>query len=198
MTKKEMIMALAEYVADWGCEGLADAIHAASFEVLRQSQVGPKHINVNYKGKLYGKIGGKCFELNATAEQFDALQSENERMRKALKIANDDDLKDQYADEHTNGGNVGSYGYFLNGWNKCLEVIKEEAQAPGQVGGGETVNEMDINETVQNELDFCEENDFEKNDHGLFIYKSMNGISSINLPYILADYKEWLIENELI
>lgn len=57
---------------------------------------------------------------------------------------------------------------------------------------------MDIETLVQKEIEFCAETEMEKNEHGQFIYKSTNSASSINLPYILLEYKQWLIENKIV
>jgi DNA repair exonuclease SbcCD ATPase subunit len=55
--------------------------------------------------------------------------------------------------------------------------------------------ENNIDNIVEKETKFCEENKFEKNEQGVFIYKSSNGFSSINLPYILKDYVDQYLEN---
>lgn len=55
--------------------------------------------------------------------------------------------------------------------------------------------EDNIDSIVEKEIKFCEENKFEHNEHGVFIYKSSNGFSSINLPYILKDYNDEYLEN---
>jgi hypothetical protein len=57
---------------------------------------------------------------------------------------------------------------------------------------------MDINEIIKNEIEFCNEINCDKNEHNQFIYESKNGKSSINLPFILEDYKEWLINKGII
>ena len=57
---------------------------------------------------------------------------------------------------------------------------------------------MSIEEQLKNEMKFCVENDFVKNDHQQYIYNSTDGVSSINLPFILNDYKDWLIENDIL
>ena len=59
-------------------------------------------------------------------------------------------------------------------------------------------NKMDIQELVKNEIEFCNEIDCEKNEHGQFIYESKNGKSTMNLPYVLQEYKQWLIDKRLI
>jgi len=57
---------------------------------------------------------------------------------------------------------------------------------------------MTIEEAVKKEIEFCESIDCEKNEHGQFIYDSRNKKSAINLPYILMEYKDWLIENRIV
>lgn len=57
---------------------------------------------------------------------------------------------------------------------------------------------MTIEELIKSELQFCEEIECEKNEHGQFIYESSNGNHSMNLPYILQDYKQWLIDNKIL
>jgi hypothetical protein len=54
----------------------------------------------------------------------------------------------------------------------------------------------DLDQHIKNEKEFCEELGLEKNEHGHFIYVSTNGESSMNLPYILEEYNEWLIKKE--
>ena len=54
------------------------------------------------------------------------------------------------------------------------------------------------NKLIQKELEFCASIECEKNEHGQYIYVSKNGASSFNLPYILLEYKNWLIENKKI
>jgi hypothetical protein len=61
----------------------------------------------------------------------------------------------------------------------------------------EKLNKM-LDDLTENEVKFCEEMEFEKNEHGVYIYQSSNGRSSMNLPFILQHYKEWLIEMELV
>jgi hypothetical protein len=55
-------------------------------------------------------------------------------------------------------------------------------------------DESDMDDLITDELDFCEEHGFEKNEYGNFIYISKNGDSSINLAYVLEDYKQWLMK----
>lgn len=55
-----------------------------------------------------------------------------------------------------------------------------------------------LDKLIENEVKFCEELQCEKNEHDLYIYKSINGAHSMNLPCILEHYKEWLIENGLV
>lgn len=56
----------------------------------------------------------------------------------------------------------------------------------------------EIRDLVKDEVKFCNEIACEKNEHGNFIYSSTNGASTINLPYILMEYKQWLIDNKIL
>lgn len=51
---------------------------------------------------------------------------------------------------------------------------------------------------IKDEIRFCEQTELNKNEHHQFIYISKDGFSHINLPHILLEYKEFLIENKLI
>jgi len=55
-----------------------------------------------------------------------------------------------------------------------------------------------ITELIKDELEFCKEIECEKNEHNQFIYISKNGDSSMNLPYVLQDYKQWLIDKNIV
>jgi hypothetical protein len=55
---------------------------------------------------------------------------------------------------------------------------------------------MNIDQMIKDEIEFCNEIELEKNEHSQFIYESKTGKSSINLPFILQEYKEWLIEKK--
>jgi len=55
-----------------------------------------------------------------------------------------------------------------------------------------------MGENLETELEYCNSNDFVKNDFGQFIYKSTDGTQTFNLVYILKDYKNWLIENNYV
>ena len=58
--------------------------------------------------------------------------------------------------------------------------------------------EMRIEELIKDELAFCKENDCTKNEHGQYVYYSSDEKSIVNLPMLLLDYKEWLIEKKLM
>ncbi len=60
------------------------------------------------------------------------------------------------------------------------------------------INKMNIQELVKDELQFCREIECEKNEHDQFIYISKNGVSSMNLPYVLQEYKQWLIDKGIV
>ncbi len=47
-----------------------------------------------------------------------------------------------------------------------------------------------MTELIKDELEFCKEIDAVKNEHGQFIYESKNRVSSMNLPYVLQEYKQ--------
>jgi len=53
-------------------------------------------------------------------------------------------------------------------------------------------------EMLKHEIKFCEQIEAVKNKHDVYIYTSTNGHSSFNLPCILQEYKEWLIENKIV
>lgn len=57
---------------------------------------------------------------------------------------------------------------------------------------------MNIVEMIKNENKFCEEEEFVKNEHGVYLYTSKDGTSSFDLPFILYMYKQWLIENDIL
>jgi hypothetical protein len=57
---------------------------------------------------------------------------------------------------------------------------------------------MQIEDIIKDEIQFCEELDFSKNENGQYIFQSKDGRVSINLPFILEDYKQWLIENKKV
>lgn len=52
---------------------------------------------------------------------------------------------------------------------------------------------------TQDERRFIKEMDmFTTNEHGVYIYKSTDGTNSFNLVEILRDYREWLMENNIV
>ena len=53
-------------------------------------------------------------------------------------------------------------------------------------------------ELIKMEYEFCESIDCEKNQHNQFVYDSRNKRSAINLPYILLEYKQWMIDKGII
>lgn len=55
-----------------------------------------------------------------------------------------------------------------------------------------------LEELQKSAKDYCEENEMVKNEHGVFIYKSSDGSMSIDLVSVLHDYKEYLIDNNLL
>ena len=58
---------------------------------------------------------------------------------------------------------------------------------------------MDMDEFIKEEIKFCtEELQARPNKKGELIYTSEDGKHLFNLPHILADYKEWLVEQEIV
>jgi len=57
---------------------------------------------------------------------------------------------------------------------------------------------MDTQEIIKEEIEFCESIDCERNESGQFIYDSRNKKSALNLPFILMEYKDWLIEKGIV
>ena len=52
---------------------------------------------------------------------------------------------------------------------------------------------------AKNEIKFCEENEFVRNEHGQFIYENKgSNVHAMNIPYMLLCYKDWLIENNIV
>lgn len=55
-----------------------------------------------------------------------------------------------------------------------------------------------LEELQKTAQDYCEKNEMVKNQHSVFIYKSADGTHSIDLVSVLHDYKEYLIDNNLL
>ncbi len=51
---------------------------------------------------------------------------------------------------------------------------------------------------VPPEIEFCQTNDFVKNEHGRYMYQSMNGVHQFVFTEILIDYKQFLIDKKLV
>ena len=60
------------------------------------------------------------------------------------------------------------------------------------------MGEKIMEEYIRNEIKFLQELDAETNEHGVYIYESKNKIHSINLPYILRQYRDWLIDHKIV
>jgi hypothetical protein len=66
----------------------------------------------------------------------------------------------------------------------------------------QNIKTMDINkieekfkELTKDEVRFLQEQvNAKTNEHGVYIYKSVDGSSSINLALVLSHYKEWLLD----
>ncbi len=55
-----------------------------------------------------------------------------------------------------------------------------------------------VPELIKIEDEFCKSIDCERNQAEQFIYYSKNSKSLMNLPYILLEYKQWMIEQGFI
>lgn len=51
---------------------------------------------------------------------------------------------------------------------------------------------------VDHELKYLEQEEFEKNEFGVFIYVSKNGNHIISIDAILEEYKNYLINNKIL
>ncbi len=60
-----------------------------------------------------------------------------------------------------------------------------------------TKEEQFFDKRIERAVIYCEENGFEKNEHGVYIYKSDNGHSSMNLPCILQNYADEVLVEEI-
>jgi hypothetical protein len=55
-----------------------------------------------------------------------------------------------------------------------------------------------IEKMTENEVNFLTEEDYETNEHGVFVYTSTNGVSKIELSLVLLSYKQWLLDNKIV
>jgi hypothetical protein len=46
---------------------------------------------------------------------------------------------------------------------------------------------------LKHEIKFCLDRDMETNEHGVFLYTSSNGNHLMNMPFILSDYRDFLV-----
>jgi len=62
---------------------------------------------MEYKGKLYGKVGNSYFPLDATSDDFDGMQKNIEQLKQKLQIAEkalnqvvnfNEELQDEFGD----------------------------------------------------------------------------------------------------
>jgi hypothetical protein len=53
-------------------------------------------------------------------------------------------------------------------------------------------------ELTKYEVQFLNENDGQKNEHGAYCYQSQNGNHLIALEMFLASYKQWLLNNNIV
>ena len=62
------------------------------------------------------------------------------------------------------------------------------------LGGFKNRYKMEVPKIIEREDKFCESIDCERTeDTKQFIYDSRNNKSAMNLPYVLLEYKQWLI-----
>lgn len=87
------------------------------------------------------------------------------------------------------------------------KIVKPEYGNPEQIRvlndaleGKELEKTLDevMEDMVKDEVEYLTENEFVKNEHGVFLYISADGASRISLDGILHDYKLWLIENKKV
>ena len=57
---------------------------------------------------------------------------------------------------------------------------------------------MKTEDFIKDEIKFCESIDCERDSNGRFTYTSINGASKMILPFVLSEYKDWLIENNIV
>lgn len=55
-----------------------------------------------------------------------------------------------------------------------------------------------INELVKDEVEFCKYIDAKADEHDAYIYESKDKKSVINLPFILQEYRDWLVDNHKV
>ena len=89
---------------------LSGVLHRHFCQTCVVSSVFVKRINfkqMEYKGKLYGKVHKSYFPLEATTDDFEALQTNIELLKKKLQVAEkalndivkwDDDLEYEWGD----------------------------------------------------------------------------------------------------
>jgi len=59
-------------------------------------------------------------------------------------------------------------------------------------------NTIKVPELIKREDEFCESISCERNESQQAIYYSKSGKSMMNMPYILHEYKQWMIEQGYI
>jgi len=57
---------------------------------------------------------------------------------------------------------------------------------------------MNFEEMFKSERKFLEEEEYSKNEHGVFIYQTPDGNSILSLDGLLLSYKMWLIDNNIL
>jgi uncharacterized membrane protein len=89
---------------------------------------------------------------------------------------------------------------FMNGAIWMMKTLNNADINKEEIKQSLKMNEdnMNINNLLKNEIDFCNEIDCIKNENGVFVYKSENGVHKFNLPALLSHYKDWLIEKNIV
>ena len=96
-------------------------------------------------------------------------------------------------------GNIWQDGQVVKpefGNHNHIKALKE-ALEKGEDTSLKSLNQK-MQDLMKDETAFLEELEFEKNEHGVYLYISANGHSRISLDGILHEYKTWLLDNKKI
>lgn len=55
-----------------------------------------------------------------------------------------------------------------------------------------------VHEDIKHETKFCRDLEMETNENGVFLYTSASGNHSMSMPYILSDYRDFLITQGIV
>jgi len=53
---------------------------------------------------------------------------------------------------------------------------------------------MEGQSVITNEIEFCESAGCQRSENGEFIYDSRNRETAVNLPFLLMEYRDWLVK----